>query len=193
MMKAATDQEHVLLRLFMATGMRKSEIAHLERSDLNGITNIITVRCKPKFDNWEPKTTNSERPILISTELMADLLAKPEQGLLFPNPETGNPEKHLERVIEKIAARAGVTPTPGNADPCHRWRDVYATWMMKFTKLRDRDIARNLGHAVASDLGTLALYAEFNQLDSPEALEAAKIMDPHANDRKGPVLVRKVG
>jgi integrase len=195
MMKVATDEEHLLLRLFLGSGMRKSEVAHSERSDLNPVMGSISIddkmgqKGKSNFQ-WQTKTVSSVRDIKISADLMRDLLARPE-GLLFPNRATMRPELHLERVIQGIAERAGIKPQNSKkADWVHRLRDTFATRLMKSKKHLDRDVAHILGH---SNMDSLEHYVEYCRLDSPEAIEAAEYMDPHADDRKGPVLVRKVG
>jgi len=183
MMKVAGEHK-LLLRFFLGTGMRKSEIAHAEKSDLNPESCTISVRSKPHW-NWETKTMASVREIPISPALLGDLQARPGNGLLFPNTATEKPERHLERTIEAIATKAGVV-APLKADWCHRWRDTFATMQVR-AKIHDhRDIARMLGHA---DLKTMDLYAEFVRMDSDEARKAAEVSDPYAN-KLGPQLVR---
>jgi integrase len=171
MMKVAGKRK-LLLRFFRATGMRKGEVAHAEKSDLNPLMNTIRVQPKPKF-GWVPKTVKGERDIKISRGLMADLMALPD-GLLFPNEESGKPERHYERIIKEIALEAGVVAAP-KADWCHRWRDTFATEQVRM-KIHDlRDIARMMGH---SDMKTIDLYAEFCRMDSEEAEQAAEKQDP---------------
>ena len=48
MLKAA-GKHKLLLRLFRATGMRKSEVSHLEKSDLNPLMNTIRVPAQTSF------------------------------------------------------------------------------------------------------------------------------------------------
>jgi len=98
---------------------------------------------------------------------------------------------HLERIIQAIAERAGVKPKyPKKCDWVHRLRDTFATRLVKSKKHLDPDVAHILGH---SDLESLVHYVEFCQPDSPGAIKAAEYMGPHANDRKGSVLVQKAG
>jgi integrase len=185
MMKVAGEHK-LLLRLFLATGMRKSEVAHAEKSDLKPQLGVISVNSKPHW-NWETKTPSSVRNIPISASLMNDLLALPGKGLLFPNKDTKRPECHLERIVEAVAVAGGVV-APEKADWCHRWRDTYATDRVR-EKIHDlRDIARFLGH---SDLKTVDRYAKSCELDSPESRQSAENADPYAETEKpGPQLVK---
>lgn len=81
--KVAEGQDHLLLRVALAAGLRKMEMATLERSDLHGSAPIITIQeSKPRF-NWVPKTIQGARDVTIDQELWQDLLQLPE-GLLFP-------------------------------------------------------------------------------------------------------------
>jgi integrase len=123
-MMAAAGAHKLLLRLALGTGMRKKELAHAERSDIDKLNKTIRVAEKPKY-GWVPKNKRAVRIIPIGDALSKDLLARPE-GLLFPN--THNcPDVHIDRVFEDIARKVGVKG-PANDRNCwvHRWRDTYA-------------------------------------------------------------------
>lgn len=64
---------------------------------------------------------------------------------------------------------------PGEkTDPCHRWRDTYATAQVRAKQLDLRDIAKLMGH---EDLKTMDLYAEFVRMESQEARASANAVD----------------
>jgi integrase len=191
MMAVATDEEHLLLRTFMGTGCRKSEIAHLEKSDIAQYECAIKINSKMGKNGmsdyqWETKTKKGERTIFISPELKADLLARPGSGLLFPCKSTGRPDKHLERIVQAVALRAGIV-APAKADWCHRWRDVFATMQVQAGVHDLLTIARMLGH---SDLKTLDVYVEWCTRDTDNTRRAAAASDPYGQSRKGPQLVK---
>jgi integrase len=172
---------HLMLRVFLGTGMRIDEVAHFEAEDLQG--RVIQIRRKPKW-NWVPKTVTSERPILVGASLAADLREFCKRGLVFPSPKGYPYAQAIHRVLVGIGARAGVKP-PSNQpkmDWAHRWRDTYATEQVRAiqkgkSELGLRDVAKTLGH---SNLDTINLYAEFTRLESEEAAAAADLSDRYA-------------
>jgi integrase len=183
MMECATPAERLLLRLALGTGMRKGELSHAERSDIDQFSQCIRIKDKPKY-GWETKTLAGIREIPLGDDLLHDLLALPLE-LLFPNTE-GQPDDHIDRIFEAVGTRAGVQPpVDDKASWCHRWRDSFATQQVRARKLQLRDIARILGH---EDLQTMDLYAEFVRMDSTEAREAANAVDVHG---AGPRLVKR--
>jgi integrase len=171
---ALANGDKLLLRFAYGTGMRKGELAHAERGDIDLHGKFIHVDNKPKW-NWETKTTASIRDIPLGDDLIRDLLALPE-GLLFPA-KNGRPDEHIDRRFEEARERAGAKSIPGEkADPCHRWRDTFATALVRSKKLDLRDVARLMGH---EDLQTMDLYAEFVRMESAEARAAANVLDQH--------------
>jgi integrase len=148
-MMAAAGAHRLLLRLALGTGMRKKELAHAERSDIDKFNKTIRVAEKPKY-GWVPKNKRAVRVIPIGDALSKDLLSRPE-GLLFPN--THNcPDIHIDRVFEDIARKVGVQG-PADDRNCwvHRWRDTYATRQVDARILRLRDLSRFMGHTVRED------------------------------------------
>jgi integrase len=168
---AVSNGYRLLLRVLRATGFRKQEICHLEKSDLNPIRCTVRIQPKKKY-NWFPKTPDSEREIKISKALMRELMALPD-GLLFPA-EGGGIERHLDRAIKSILKRAGVS---GHTKPVHDWRDTFATEKVR-QKVHDLiTIARMMGHA---DLDTMQTYVEWCQMNSEEAELSAEMSDPES-------------
>jgi integrase len=138
-MKVATALDRLLIRLARESGIRKGELMHAERSDIDVFGKFIHIDNKPKYV-WETKTLASIRDIPLGDDLLCDLLKLPD-GLLFPNTE-GRPDEHIDRRFEAAATAAGVQPPRnGRKDPCHRWRDTYATDLVRSRKLQLRDSA----------------------------------------------------
>jgi integrase len=178
MMAAASDNERLLLRFFLGTGMREQEIAHAEVSDIKD--SYIQVQAKPQY-NWSPKTDAGTRKIPLGDALLADLKNHRSGGLLFPNTNTGRPEGHYLRIIKKIAERAGVAEAG-----CHRFRDTFATEQVRARILDLRDIAKIMGH---TNMEMMKLYAAFIDLASEQARKAANVSDKFGA-KSGPRLVR---
>lgn len=178
MMVYATPDERLLLRFFLSTGCREQEVAHVEWSDVDWNRKTIQIQAKPHY-GWTPKTSAGTRRIPLGDALLNDLKAREGRGLIFPNPNTGRPEGHFLRIIQDIAERAEVIGAT-----CHRWRDTFATTMVRSRVLDLRDVARLMGH---TDLSTIKLYAAFCDLESDQAREAANLGDQFA---PGPQLVK---
>jgi integrase len=184
MMEVAKEHQ-LLLRLARGTGMRKAELMHAERSDVDAYAKSIHVRDKPKY-GWETKTLAGVREIPLGDDLLRDLLKKPV-GLLFPNTE-GRPDIRLDRRFEEVGVAAEVQPpTDDRACWCHRWRDTYATSLVRSRTLGLMDIARLLGH---EDTSMLNIYAEYLLMESAEARVAANSVDEYGT-KPGPKLVGK--
>jgi integrase len=183
-MMEKAGQHRLLLRLAYGSGMRKKELMHAERADIDPYAKAIRIRNKPCY-GWETKTLAGVREIPLGDDLLRDLLAMPE-GLLFPNAH-GNPDIRLDRRFEEVGKAAGVKPPADDrASWCHRWRDTYATALVRSRTLSLRDIARLLGH---EDLSMLNIYAEFLLMESDEARAAANAVDKFGK-QPGPRLVK---
>ena len=186
MMEKAGPQQ-LLLRLARGTGMRKAELMHAERSDINPYAKSIHVKNKSKY-GWETKTLAGVREIPLGEDLLRDLLAKPE-GLLFPN-KHGQPDIRIDRRFEEVGTAAGVQPPKDDrACWCHRWRDSYATSLVRSRTLSDLDIARLLGH---EDTSMLKIYYEGLLMESTEARAAANSVDEYGvKPPKSPIHIVK--
>ena len=186
-MMERAGEHRLLIRLAFGTGMRKAELMHAERSDIDPYAKAFRVQDKVKY-GWQTKTLAGVRDIPLGDDLFRDLLAMPE-GLLFPNTE-GRPDIRIDRRFEEVGKRAGVKPpSDDRACWCHRWRDSYATALVRSRTLSLRDIARLMGH---EDLSMLNIYAEFLLMESSEARDAANVVDKFGS-QPGPHLVKKAG
>jgi integrase len=173
MSRIADYEAGLLIYTFASTGMRKQEVAHAEREDIDWELGELTIRKKKRY-NWLGKNKSARRTVRLSPELLAEYELRPP-GLLFPAPRGGAAE-HYERIIEPIAKAAGVTPTTAkphmNAvkdDWCHRFRDLNITNRLHFCKGNAADLidlCTEIGHD-----GTETLKKYFGKLKKPYAPE----------------------
>lgn len=170
MQSVATEDERLLIRVFVGTGCRDMEIAHLEWGDINWTDKTVWIHAKPEYD-WRPKTKAGTRKIPISDSLVRDLkLRRKVVGLVFPAPR-GGVNCHFLRIMERLAEKAGV-----NGAGLHRFRDTYIT-----DQVRDGvdllTLRRWVGH---ENLETLKLYAESLKAKDQRARDAANRQDKYA-------------
>jgi integrase len=155
----------LVIRFFVATGMREQEVAHTEWSDINWIAKTVRVQAKPHYD-WKPKTKAGTRTIPLPDALLADLKvlkAKATSSLVFPAAR-GGVEFHFLRIFQELGEKAGV---PGVK--CRKFRDTYIS--DKIQEGVDLNTVRVwIGH---TNFDTLKLYAQALQNKDQRAREAA--------------------
>lgn len=134
-----TDQERCLLYMLLYTGMRKSELLALSRSDIDFRKGVITVSktlvsSKKKEDVLQelPKTDAGLRMIPISAQLMPVLKAytNSKLGILFEAQQGGYYSssgffKYWKVICKKIATETG-EPVAEDFTP-HLFRHTYAS------------------------------------------------------------------
>jgi integrase len=172
---AAVDaEERFVLSYFLKTGVRDGEAGHAEYTDIkDGNLYIID---KPHL-SWHPKQ-HQIRTIPIPSDLIPAIGERrgrnPGTNLIFPT-KSGRPDRHLLRVVQRIAERAGF-----EAD-LHTFRRTYATMLANEMK-NVRVIQYLLGH---KDLKTTLLYlglADLNSAETRAALEGAFSKFPVLSD-----------
>ena len=106
----ADEDESDVIEFFLGAGFRNGEVAHVEWLDFDYVNREIKIYSKEEQFGWQVKDSE-ERIIGISDRLADKLHARhlrnPGNGLIFPNTK-GNPDKHLLRVIKKLALRSGL-------------------------------------------------------------------------------------
>lgn len=167
----ATEEEKLLIRFFVGTGMREQEVAHTEWEDFNWAAKTVWVHAKPHFDNWKPKTRAGTRKIPLPDSLVRDLKARSKgTGLVFPAPR-GGVDKHYLRIIEELGEKSGVRNVG-----LHRFRDTWVTDMIQ-GGVDLLTLRKWVGH---ENLETLKLYAEALKAKDQRARDAANRQDRYA-------------
>jgi len=143
-------------------GVRRDEIVHVEKGDLDFRTNEVTVRNKPKYDfkvkDRQERTIGIDPALMQRIKKYIDGLPK-AQSLLFPAAR-GGVERHLEKRTKRIANAAGV-PVPRK--PNHAFRVAYATSLTR--KGTDIETVRRLlGHY---DIKTTQIYLRSMENQDP--------------------------
>jgi integrase len=178
-----TEDERLLIEIFLYSGGRRAEVRHLQKSDIqirkNGKEEIavVLIKEKPEF-GWQTKGKR-DRAIRLPLEFAKRLLAarsgyKPDD-LLFPNRQ-GQPNKHLDRIVFAIAKRADIDVT---GKPFHKFRRTYAT-LKSNLDTQDRPsiqtLQKELGH---QNIQTTLRYLEAS---NPESAEVGRATDSAFGD-----------
>jgi integrase len=125
---AGTERDKLAILIPSEGGLRKGEVAHLEKEDI--YDGRIIVRAFKQ--GWKTKTGRGRTvdvPRWLTDRIKLWMATLPErQSFLFVN-EDGNPDRHLEDIVNDLAAKAGVkvpvTPT-GERQPFHGFRSYFA-------------------------------------------------------------------
>jgi integrase len=169
---AAEPWEVLFLALFLFTGMREDEVAHLFWTNVLWHANEIEVKDKPEW-GFHPKTYET-RNVKIHSHLLGVLkehyASRKNNGLIFPN-AIENPEGHFLDALQKIAYRAGIacgvcrncahgrkrSKVKGRycqAFGLHKFRRTYATIRSRLG-VPVQNICAELGH---KDIATTQTY-----------------------------------
>ncbi len=145
------DKERVLILLARGSGFRKGEIVHSQESDINFAEKTIRTRSKPEL-GFQTKDCE-ERTVPVNDRLIETLaayVATLSGSLLFARSD-GKPDIHIDRIVKRVAKRAGVdVPTK----PMHSFRVLYATTLCR-AGVDIYTIQKLLGHA---DIETTMSY-----------------------------------
>jgi integrase len=165
---ADPKEEADFIEFALQTGFRDQEIAHAEWADIDFVgakmrkkpsdpkVPSIEVREKPRSfylpEGFKPKTKASSRRVPIFS--LVDILkarqkrlqeAGVKSTLIFPNTQ-GKPDKHLERILERIVRKAEKRKHKFIEKPTlHSFRRTYATKLLD-AGLNTRIIQRRLAH-----------------------------------------------
>jgi len=146
-----TDKERVLVLFTRGTGFRKGEIVHAEKGDINITEKTIRTRSKLALGF---RTKDCEERIIPVNDALIEALESYVPtlccSLLFPRKD-GKPDIHIDRVIKRVANRAGVTVAK---KPMHSFRVLYATSLC-CAGVDIYNIQKLLGHA---DIETTMSY-----------------------------------
>jgi integrase/recombinase XerD len=146
-----TDKDRVLILFARGTGFRKGEIVHAEKLDINFAEKTIRTRSKPelKFHTKDcEERTNPVNDVLI--EALESCVPTLCGSLLFPRKD-GKPDIHIDRIVARVAKRAGVKVPK---KPMHSFRVLYSTSLCR-AGVDIYTIQKLLGH---SDCETTMSY-----------------------------------
>jgi len=173
LLQFADEDERDVIEFFCGVGFRNGEGTHTEWHDIDLRNKEITIYSKPERFDWRVKDSE-KRTVGISDRLAERLKARhkrhPEDGLVFPN-SCDKPDKHLLRIIKRVALRAGLNcgqcmgthnrkRVSCRTHPvCHKWlvqtfRKTWATFQAEVGAAIPT-ISRDLGH---SSLDTTRMY-----------------------------------
>ncbi|MGA8233324.1 MAG: tyrosine-type recombinase/integrase, partial [Candidatus Acidiferrales bacterium] len=110
MLAACTSaEERALILLATGSGFRHSEISHCQVKDINFDTGTVSTRSKPEWGFCTKDFEHREVPLSdnVLKVLRQHVAGRRESDLLFPNREN-KPDIHLDRVVRRVAKRAGV-------------------------------------------------------------------------------------
>jgi integrase len=128
MMKAASDEERLLLKAFLNSGLRDGEMMHLSYGDIDARNSIWTVQPK-KGHNLKTEESQRRVPVheSITKKIMERMKAqkKTAADLIFPA-KNGKADGHMIRIVKRVAKKAGVQ---GRVDS-HKFRSTAITlWL----------------------------------------------------------------
>jgi integrase/recombinase XerD len=169
----ADDDERDVIEFFCGVGFRNGEGTHTEWPDIDYRNKEVTIYSKAERFGWKVKDSE-KRTVGISDRLVERLKARhnrhPSDGLVFPN-SCGKPDKHLLRIIKRVALRAGLNcghcmgthnrkrVSCRTLPVCHKWlvQTFRKTWAPFQAEVGAAipTISRDLGH---SSLDTTRIY-----------------------------------
>ena len=145
---AATPRDHALLATAYATGLRVSELIHLQVTDIDSQRMVIRV---------QQGKGGKDRYVMLSPQLLCDLreywrLSKPKTWLFPSNTKLGHPlsREMVFRICQNTARRAKLGKSVGP----HTLRHSFATHLLE-SGTNIRTIQVLLGHR---SLRTTAIY-----------------------------------
>ncbi len=156
MFSVADAEERLVLKSFLLTGFRSGELAHLTYERIEFDTSVWKVRQNDEWE-WKPKKKASVRDVPVHPRLTGKINERKkarnakQTDLVFPN-EKDKPNKHLLRVVQRVAKRAGLT---GIRVDDHKFRSTAITrWLEEGYTVPD--VVRLAGH---ENMDTILRYA----------------------------------
>jgi integrase len=153
LLAACPSDLYLIFYTFLATGMRKSELEHLEWTDIDFKRGKIKVQRK---DFWKPKSKDREIPM---SDQLRDMLAthkteserRLKSNFVFPHKDGSKIKMKLREKLIQIAKQAGIP----DLTRVHTLRHTFASHLvMKGVDLPT--VMKLMGH---SDIQTTMIYA----------------------------------
>lgn len=128
-----TPCQTVIFKMFLYTGLRESELIHMEQDDIDFKNDIIHIRAKSAYD-FNPKTYK-ERDIPLHQDLKTIMTNPfpdwrkdiPDSKLVFPS-GSGFPRTDLLALCKAIAKKAGLDP---EKFWLHKFRSTFCTGSLR--------------------------------------------------------------
>jgi integrase/recombinase XerD len=194
LLQFADENEADVLRFFLGVGFRKRGGTHVEWVDIDFKNREIHIYSKREKFRWQVK--DSEQRIVGISERLAERLTvrhkrHPGNGLVAPN-TMGKPDKHLLRVIKRVALRAGLNCGKCTGiqerkrvtcliDPvCRKWIIHTARKNLATFQHREGTDVRT----IQQDLGHSSLVTTLNYLEAEDRRSAVRRAQINAADAR---------
>ena len=193
LLQCADEDEADVLEFYLGVGFRNGEGEHIEWQDIDLRNKEVHIYSKRDTFGWEVKDSE-ERIVGICDRLAERMAARhtrhPGDGLVFPN-SLGKPDKHLLRIIKRVALRAGLNcgkcagtherkrVTCRTHPVCRRWilhtmRKTWATFQVRSgadpvtvkEDLGHSSLVTTLGYLSAEDRRSAVRRAQINAADA---------------------------
>lgn len=158
-----TDQNLAsVVRLALATGMRRGALLGLQWNDLDFDRNIITLRSE------EAKNGRTEHlPMSEAARGILENIEPSASPYLFPGKD-GSKRHDIRRFIDRIRLKAGF---PKDFRPLHGLRHTYASWMASSGKVDFYTLQKLLNH------GSSAMTQRYAHLADEALKRGASVID----------------
>ena len=145
-----TEDERDVIEFYPGLGLRKGEGYQTKWTDVDFTNRYIRVGVSYQTKDKDPRNVPMG-PALIE-RLKARRKRHPDTVYVFPNTK-GGPDTHIDRVVARVAKRAGVSMVGKSIT--HSFRKTYATRLKNDAKTPIYKIMKLLGH---EDLETTERY-----------------------------------
>jgi integrase/recombinase XerC len=160
----AHPRDYAILQVFLQTGIRVSELAHLTLEDVDLIKPAITVRGKGSVEReialekrglLAPKNYLAVRPQSISNNLFLNYMGEPIS------------ERGIRKLVVKYRKNAGITKRAS----CHTLRHTFATYKAE-KGVSPFQLQQWLGHA---NLNATQIYVHLGKQNAKKIMEQTSL------------------
>jgi integrase len=165
-LKAANDRMRRMFLVLLYTGLRRSEVAYLEWSDIDFENGFVNVQSKPEF-GFHPKSYKP-RSIPMCSALRKVLMDMPQVGRFVFDSGRNQPLYHPNsyyREIAKVYRKAGI-----EGANMHSLRHTFASHLI-MKGVDARTVQEYLGHS------TIQVTEKYSHLSKSHKREAIEVLD----------------
>ena len=162
-----------LVRLALATGMRRGALVQLQWDDVDMLRGFITLR-----GDVAKKRRTDTIPLSEQARRILEAVPRTDSPFVFPGPD-GTPGKGLRALLERIKVKARL---PEDFRPMHGLRHTYASWLASSGKVDLYTLQKLLTHE------NPAMTQRYAHLADEAVKRAAAVADDLYEDvlRRGP-------